>query len=407
MRIEFQLRRLLIEYNLDRHGVIQDIADATSVNRQTIAKLYHGTGDKVSLGVIERLVEWLVKNGVEAEDLPSRLIGAVPELWDRIRMSRKVRLYVGALNAEGQIAEHLPPLIPQGDSAVVARLVEKLSECDPAPGFEIENVPFRTPVEASAIPPSEYPHDLGRRRASYDDRLIDPGLLFKQMRSDERSCTSFVVGSQKVNTLLEYLVADTFSCEPFKSRAHGRPVVPFYVLYRRRDPNVISCFGGREGPEGVSPDSAPGVYMLDDNGSWQRFPARDRGTKDVCEETSVGVIVTIYRKPTESLEIALFGFSGNATEAIGRHFINHTTAFWPSEAPGADGSGTEHNRPGWSRRAPDYRLGVFVCPTKETLIKSGERIQSRHTVQGVVPLSQWTLREFAPALRRPRPRSLE
>lgn len=88
--------------------------------------------------------------------------------------------------------------------------------------------------------------------------------------------------------------------------------VPFYLCYRAFDRQVPSCFGGLENHVGKSGDIRHGTYFLDENFEWQLFEWKKK-------KQDAG-IVNITREP-DTVEMATFGFSGRATNAVGNALV--------------------------------------------------------------------------------------
>jgi len=113
--------------------------------------------------------------------------------------------------------------------------------------------------------------------------------------------------------------------------------VPFHLCSREKDRAVPSCFGGAENPPGCKGPFEPGILYLDARGSWVRCPWKPG-------EEDAGILILTRDPGTESLEMALFGFSGKGTEALGWHLAHGSDEFWP---PYVDFKGRQ--------------VGVYVC----------------------------------------------
>ena len=242
MEIKVRLKKLLGDYELDEHGVIQRIAADIGVNRHTVAKLYNNRAPTLSLDLLSRLCTWLQSRGVPASELPGELFSTgLAALWEAITRKRdEVTLYLGEYHATK------PPFaasrwISTRDSAVVSTIIQQLSAGTETrslwPGLRLAYVPFR--------------YSPGDR--TVDHRLLDEDIartagIFARLKANARPGTTIIIGSQRVNYLLEFFVADLFGCKPFT--LSDRPVVPFFSVYRETDQNTPSCFGDSATPSG-------------------------------------------------------------------------------------------------------------------------------------------------------------
>jgi len=153
------------------------------------------------------------------------------------------------------------------------------------------------------------------------------------MRAQSAGKTSILIGSQRVNYLLENLVADLFSgCLPFRPGTLNR--IPFYLKYRQNDSAAPSCFGGLEG---LPSFERPGIYYLKTEQDWGLCPWEPH-------KQDSGVVILLRDPGNESMEVALFGFSGWATVMIGQHLYTDAGKFWPLSA-----------------RWRDKEAGVYIC----------------------------------------------
>lgn len=319
MKIEIHLKRVLQENNLDRRGITQKIAKDLKVHRHTVGKLYKNTAANISLSLLGKLCDWLENNGVSRDDLPSALIGSCPNrLWQAIAEPGSVTIYLGEYQ-EIPTGSTMWRWISKRDAIVATRFVEALSTPSkigvPAPTVHTEYVPFRWDKQSPNLV-----------QKPFKESLQAAGKIFEQMRSN-RKHTSIIIGSQRVNSLLEYFVADLFGCKPFCSYK-GEKVVPFYLQHRTGDYAIESCFGGLSNPPGRRGKKTPGIYYLDRDENWKLCPW-------VQNKEGAGIIITQWDSGTQRLEMAVFGFSGRSTDALGNQLaktdVPHSQ-FWPPKA---------------------------------------------------------------------------
>jgi hypothetical protein len=198
--------------------------------------------------------------------------------------------------------------------ATVAPAAKELTLHRPlhAQQLEFGYVPFQYSDSAPCTIPAE-----DRARA---ERLFDE---IRQKQTDGRPSVTFLVGSCRINLLVEKLVASVFSCRPFDPPDRKWPV-PFYLLYRPHDPDLPSCFGGRKPPPSCARPALPGIYYRSGNQHWTCCPNSEGG--------DTGVVIVTFQEASQALEVALFGFSSASTAAVGNYFLKHADEFWPPNA---------------------------------------------------------------------------
>lgn len=360
MRVEFRLKPLLIEYGLDRHGVITEIAHDLGVHRHTIGRIYHNEAPTVSTEMLGELCDWLVAHGVDPGGLPQELIGpaGIPSLMQHCR---RVRLYLGEYHARSPESGEYA-YIAREDSMVAAAIQNRVSGDPSGPGIRTFYVPFH------ARDPRD-PDESGRRNPQAREYVQRSEETFRDMRREREECANVIVGSQRSNPLTERFVADCFGCEPFRPpqpcKDAGRRV-PFYLVYRPGQPRP-SCFGG-DRPPGWRGTAEAGIWYLDSDDRWVLLPWR-RG------EASAGVVVVLREPASQSLELALFGYSGQATYNLGHHLLERPEAYWPPQLDlGA------------------RQLGVFVCAFDEV-----DEPEGPGSPNLVIPLAEQTLKKYASA----------
>jgi len=362
MKIEIRLKNLLQKYKLDRHGVIKQIADETKVDRHKISAYYNNEVSKISLDVLAGICLWLKRKGVPATELPGSILGTRPsQLWQAVTTPGRVTIYLG----EGQQTE--PPAaawrwISRRDATVAASFVRELSIPSEIggsrPQVNLEYVPFRWDTK-----------NAGTKKPFAKD-IRNTKRIFHQMRANSCGTTSILIGSQRVNYLLEYLVADLFNCEPFCPQ-NRQARVPFYQVYRESDRKVPSCFGGMKNPWCRKSATVAGIHYLDDKGNWTSCQWKEN-------KQDAGVIIELYDPGTKSLEIALFGFSGRTTEAVGNQFFQNKDRFWP---PPVQFKGKQ--------------IGVYICRfdfAERTRTTKAEAVQVKKS--DIISLDENIMRKF-------------
>jgi hypothetical protein len=313
MKVQCRLARLLQEHDLDYRGVVGDIAAATKVTRQTVARLLRGDGTSLSLPMLGDLSQWLIDKGVPAETLPQNLIGP-DAIWDHVRAAKRIAICLGEYEPEDprRLARSM---VARRDAEVATSLIRKLAHYRILMAKElfIHYVPF------------QYANPTGTS-VRLKDRT-NAHRLFEEMRlwqdSKQEPTVVFLVGSQKCNLLVEEMVASHFRCHPYVP-ASARRAVPLYLSYRQGDPPLDSCFGGTGHPSGAAGKREPGIYYRSGD-DWVCCPYKD-GASDA------GVVIVAQHPLSRSLEIGIFGFSSVGTSAVGKYFLDHSDEFWPPNA---------------------------------------------------------------------------
>lgn len=371
MQLEIRLREILREHGLDKHGVQEEAARFCGTHRHSIRKILDNEASNPSLKLLGKLCDWLVMKlpPAAAADLPARLLGARPaELWRMIASARQARIYIGEYHEISGDPDASPVVVrwlSRRDIEVVGALTRALSTASRTGGHQ--------PVVAMRYVPVRYvPHaELPRRQLQED--IDSSAAIFRQMRREAAGDVSVIIGSQRVSHVTEHLVADLFGCEPFKPIAPGSaPRVPVHLVFRGRERTVPSCFGGLRNPPGRTGRIKPGIYYLDRKDRWVHCPW-EYGRIDG------GIVITSYQPSTRSLELAVFGFSGRGTEALGRALIKNCEPFWDKKEVDSN----------------DRRVGVYICRfalTEHVLRDRGEVIEAADL--HVIPLDPKVLKRY-------------
>ncbi len=330
MKIEIRLRQLLRDINKDHHGIEQELARDLNLHRHTIGKLYRNQLTNPSLKVLGELCDWLVDHGASPNILPQALLGSRPaDLWRALAGQGTVHVYLGEYQ---ETKEGSPAMlwISRRDSIVASELVQILTtpgDWGPhQPTVLLQYVPFRFAAPGASVKKKQFQEDIALSKDTFVKMPTRSGLG-----------SSILVGSQRVLFLLEYLVADLFRCQPFK-RFEGTEIkTPFFLVYRDHDRAVPSCFGDQRNPPQRKGKRTPGICYLDSDNRWVSCPW-------VSRQQDAGIIMTVYDPGTKALEMAVFGFSGWGTEALGRQLLADPAPFWPGYA-----------------QSKGRDVGVYVC----------------------------------------------
>ena len=335
MQIKFNLKKVLVQHGLAKHGIKGRLANDLGIHRHTVRKLINGDVESISLKILSDLCQWLQARGdVPAEVLPQALFDFRPDaLWSAVARTKIVRIYLGEYQQIGDPAP-IRLWINRRDSVVAAAIVEALHTCAKEgvkpPIVHSEYVPFSFANQTPVTKEEHFEEDTHRAKR-----------MFKQTRAQGMSATRILVGSQYVNYLVECYFADLFGAVPFKPPGR-KPVMPIYMRFRDANSSMQSCFGGLAAPPGSNDGdgSAPGMYYLDEKNRWVCCPW-------VRRQEDSG-LVTVLRDPGAGLiEIVMFGFSGRATACMATEVVRKPQPFWPPYFH-------------WQGR----ELGVYICKFK-------------------------------------------
>jgi transcriptional regulator with XRE-family HTH domain len=356
MTIEIRLLQLLHKYKIFKHGIETEMAEKCGLHRHTIGKMLRNEARNPSLNVLDKICGYLIDNGVPSEILPGAVLGFKPAtIWKSISQLNRVAIYIGMYvhikknNQPGPA--HMT--VARHDATAVAKvnllLTSKAELGDQRPSVKTWYVPFQFHPATKQVDGDWFETDKRYARGIFEDML---------KRGSHES--SIILGSQRVNYLVEYLVAELFGCIPFQS-INKKPKVPFYLCYRDFDRPVPSCFGGMENPLGVKGPKKSGIWYLDNKGKWQL----DEWEMD---RSGAGIIITI--RQMDSMVMALFGLSGRSTYAICNELIVHPQKFWigndEDKTAGAKRSRSKNKTVGNIVTRHNKEIGVHICNVKFT-----------------------------------------
>jgi hypothetical protein len=340
MILEFRIKDVLAENGLLGHGIEQRIAKETKLHRHTVGKLFRNQMKNPSLEVMGKICQWLIDNNVPAEKLPGALFGCrAPDLWQAVGNSKSVRIYmgmyhhtVGSKSKEGRWGK--PESLARGDASVQARFITQLSSegemGNLRPPVNTRYIPFKFSTETKDVEGPWFNKDKKRAKEIY-------GEMLKRAHYE----SAILLGSQRVNYVLECLVAGLFRCDPFE-RPKGKPKIPFYLCYRGFDRQVPSCFGGIEKPPGHPEEPISGIYYLEKEGKKEKWNLIDCN-HDKNQDAGIAIVI----RAGDTVKIALFGVSGRATAAVGKGLVEHAEEFWPAPGEALESKGRE--------------IGIYVC----------------------------------------------
>ena len=379
MKLEWRLKQLLEKHHLYRHGVESQIAKDCGLHRHTIGKFLRNQVQTCKIENLEKICGWLIEKGVPVDNLPGALFGVRSSgLWRVIGQSEKILIFLGEYHLTGKmttVPQASPPVsISRHDSVISSKIIHFLfSETglrDIRPVVKVLYVPF-------SYSPGEYDKDISGLQEDKDRA----SRIFKRMRENSRNETATIlIGSQRVNYLVEYMVADLFNCKPFATPTRD-PEVPFYLCYRKFDRHIPSCFGGPSNPPWKDGNTIHGTYYLDENFEWQFFEWQRK-------KNDAGIVIIV--READNVEMAAFGFSGRATNAIGNALLQKSELFWP------ENDSKDCNTVIAGKR----EVGVYICQV--TFVEEDKDAHDwayesyENDVVKVTPLNKGVLEKFLP-----------
>ncbi|MGD0551683.1 MAG: helix-turn-helix transcriptional regulator [Sedimentisphaerales bacterium] len=362
MIIKMRLKKLLQEHNLYKRGIMQVMANDLGLHRQTISKMFSDEIGTISTGTLSKICSWLIENDVPAKSLPAALFGrGRGKLWQEFAEKEKCNCFIGEYH-EPREPEVLWKWLSRSDTTALGLFAQQLStpqeDNATTPGLFFEYIPFHYPLQSYDVRQEPLAQDIQRS-----------GKIFQKMLSDKNT-SSILIGSQRVNYLLEHFVADLFKCTPFASAAQLR--VPWFTVYRESDHMVPSCFGGKTRPGDGKECSVPGLHYINERGKWVAFPWH-------LHEQDGGVVIIVRDNEKDTMSMAVFGFGGLTTEAIARATVLQEEKFV---------------EPQWETGSRE--IGVFICLVKYQVNHLPGEIEDTVTPTDykIIPMKEKVLKQF-------------
>lgn len=337
LKIRFGLLDVMRRFGVRKRGAISQLSGTLGITRQTASKIVNGRTASVSFEQLAHICDWLlaqVPEGEQKRDLRRILPGALLRFsgpWDALCQVEQLVLHLGEryFARIGDRSTDRDPWISGADSSVATKIVRGLTS-DGARFQHLtwKNVPLHIITDQRAAV----------AQAQSDKQAAMDGLL--PLKS-EKNTGSLLIGSQRVNLLTEAFVADLFGCTPFET-PKVKAAVPVFLRYRESNEKSLpdSCFGSAGPPPGAA-TSKPGCYWRTSaRAKWQLVPY-------VENKSDAGIVIVAEDLKNSSVQVALFGYSADATKSLGEIFCLEPHRFWPLRL----GRGTR-------------RFEVFVCAAK-------------------------------------------
>jgi DNA-binding Xre family transcriptional regulator len=362
MIIKMRLKKLLQEHGLYKRGIMQIMAKDLGLHRQTISKMFSDDVGTISTGTLSKICSWLIEKDVPAKLLPAALFGRDRgKLWQEFAGKERCNCFIGEYH-EPREQDVLWKWLSKSDTTALAFFAQQLSapqgENATTPELSFEYIPFHYPLQSYDVRQEPLAQDIQRS-----------GKMYQKMLSDKNT-SSILIGSQRVNYLLEHFVADLFKCTPFSGSA--QPRVPWFTVYREGDNMVPSCFGGKIRPDGGKDCSAPGLHYINERGKWVSFPWH-------LHEQDGGVVIIVRDNQNDNMSMAVFGFGGLTTEAIARATVLQEDKFI---------------KPQWE--TGNREIGIFICLVKyQVNLTPGQTEETISTTDTeIIPMKEKVLKQF-------------
>jgi len=305
MKLNFRLKEILGEHRVNRRGIIKHITDHTSLERHQVATLLANKTRYLSLDTLAQICDYLIQHHrANPQDLPGLLFGKEPDsFWDLFhREHLEVCLGIRRSGDEAWVTD--------SDAFMQGTLLNGIS----APGL----VPKR---KAQFLHQHLVPAPNAETGAP-DQNVANN--LYKAFAEQGSNRALVAVGSVKICSISELVIAHAFDTDPFASQDSVRHPqdrkCPFLFAYRADDPKPPSCCGGIKLARS-KPLKKPGIYYEQADGQWVGCPW--------SKTTDAAVIFFIYRPPVERLEVVLGGFSGRATRCLAVALRAWAGKLWP------------------------------------------------------------------------------
>ena len=259
------------------------------------------------------------------------------------------------------LTSKLERLHPKNHNLVDEQLVEFARGADSAKAERCAKEARRVFVEKfSDLASLLYPDDKEVKRAlKLEKRILRANII---------------IGSQKVNYLLNLFVASLYGHEEPFSQSKTQPCIPFFLLARDTDSDIKSCFGSNVKPDFIPRvDPEPGIYYYDAaRDSWDNYVSWRSNKQDA------GMVIVRHNTEDDVLDLALFGFTGAGTLLLSQYIIDNGDMFWDlDDVPSRNG-----------KPRKSERLGAWVCriPLDETLQQSMPPVVNTDMVEKIETL---------------------
>jgi hypothetical protein len=345
MRYSFRLAEVVghVPDPRKRPGTIKAICEYTGLDRHQVAALLKNEVKYIPLDALSKLCAYLIERGfAQADELPGRLFGVEPEhFWELLARRRRLELCLGVRRdkAEDTLDD---AWVVASDSVLLGELLNGATTlggiADPAAAAPPGELADKSPEAALAPPRAAPPRSRPHPEHLHQSLVWSPGQAASLAESHDMARSVYqgfcdaagdkalvCLGSNKSNPVVEVLISEAFGGEAFISQDNipqaAKRTCPIFLRYRDDDPQFKSSFGGLQLAKNQA-SSKPGIYYEQADGQW-----------GCCEweahKQDAAFVVYIHRESQGRMEMALGGFSGQATRLLARLLARRGDEFWP------------------------------------------------------------------------------
>jgi len=323
MQYSFRLAEL-IGHSPDprkRPGTIKAIVEKTGLDRHQVAALLKNEMKYIPLKALSKLCDYLVEHGhAKPGELPGKLFAVEAEnFWEMLASRKRLQLCLGVRQDDGA-------WVAASDSVMLGEILNGVSTLGGTAPLRQKNS-----ESGESAPPPPHPESLKQSlvrspgQGTPEQVRLGAEEVYNEFSEAVNDRALISLGSVKSNPVVELMIAAAFGCDPFVSQdGVATPQdrkVPFFLRYRSYDPHPESCCGGLAlSASEETPD--PGIYYETANGSWKRVPWTEKG-KDTA------LVFYTHREAQGRLEMAVGGYSGDATRMLGKVLATQGEDFWP------------------------------------------------------------------------------
>jgi hypothetical protein len=326
MRYAFRLAELLghTPDRKKRPGTIKAIVEYTGLDRHQVAALLKNEAKYIPLEALSRLCDYLIEHGyARAEELPGALFAVTPEnFWEMLARRSRLEVCVGVRKPPDHDTADTAWIVAS-DSVLAGEVLNGVSTLGGTAkalsgkrsgGKEVPHIEHLR--QSLVWSPGTMNEDLVQSRAE---------TVFQDFSDINGDRALVCLGSVKSNPVVDLVLANAFSCDPFTSqddvlKATDRSL-PFFLRYRDRDPHPPACSAGMCLSKSEKCDE-PGLYYEQADGTWTFAGGSSKG-KDAA------LVFYIFRESLGRLDMVLSGFSGRATRLLARTLAHRAEDFWP------------------------------------------------------------------------------
>jgi hypothetical protein len=342
MRISLRLAEQL-GTSANKRGVLAAIEKEFKVERHTVASWLNNKARYVSLDALGHVADYLVKHGANKDLLPGALLGRDPEyFWDALASCKKVQFCLGTRTSPQWPGSDY---VMSCDALLQGRMLTQISnQVYRVGGGTTESQERGTHEAAQPSKEAATRQEGGNQRIAHSlfpefNLLAGPDRKLTAENADDLwhksqqdaielhdsflaqpSSALIALGSIKVNSLVEVMLARAFAATPFCTQdtvaEPKKRRCPILFRYREeaklweRDPQPSSCCGGVQ-LAAKTPAPRYGIYYETESGRWEAC-----GWEPASED--VAFLFYAYRPSTVQVEVACGGFSARATRCLTR-----------------------------------------------------------------------------------------